>query len=253
MMILLVVVAVVAGALLVAALSGHSDAGGLAFARTTPLATPAPTPTLQPTLAPTPTAATPVPKPTPKPPPNTPTRGARDLCDPFLGIACGLDRGTYEPSKFTPPVRFALGDGWSVSLSAPDMFTLDRAEGSMTFASAITAVYPSGQPTAPKTSARSLVETFIETTGVAAGKPGQGHIDKHRSTVVDLTPTGPDRIALFSTMTQTFYLEPVGTTRVTAIDGPNGPIVIAIQPAEDSTIDAIRKVADPVVKSFAFR
>jgi serine/threonine-protein kinase len=254
MVVLLLVVAVVAGALLVAALSGRSDAGGLAFASPTPLATPRPTPTLRPTPLPTPTAAATVSaKPTPKRPPNTPGRGARDLCDPFLGIACGLDRGTYEPSKFAPPIRFVLGDGWSVSSSDSDGFTIDRTEGSMTFASAIAAVYPSGQPTAPPTSARSLVETFIETNGVAAGKPGQGHIDKHRSTVVDLTPTGPDRVALFSTNTQTFYLEPVGTTRLTAIDGPGGPIVIAVQPAEDSTIDAIRKVADPVVKSFAFR
>jgi len=70
---------------------------------------------------------------------------------------------------------------------------------------------------------------------------------------VDLTPTGPDRVALFGTGTQTFYLEPVGTTRVTVVDGRDGPLVIAVEPAENSTIDAIRKVADPVIKSFAFR
>ena len=254
MVVLLVVVAVVAGALLVAAMSGRGDAGLLGLAspspRATVVATPTPQPTSAPSKAPNPTLA---PKPTPKPPPNTPTRGARDLCDPFLGIACGLDPGTYEPSKFAPPAHFVLGAGWSVSVSEPDMFVLDRTEGSMTFASGVTAVYPHGVATEAPTSPRSLVETFIETDGVAAGKPAQGHVDKRKSTVVDLTPTGPDRVALFGTGTQTFYLEPVGTTRVTVVDGRDGPLVIAVEPAENSTIDAIRKVADPVIKSFAFR
>jgi serine/threonine-protein kinase len=252
MVVLLVVVAVVAGALLVAAMSGRGDAGGLGLASPSPRVTAAPTPSPQPTPTPSPNP-TPAPKPTPKPPPNTPTRGARDLCDPFLGIACGLDPGTYEPSKFAPPAHFVLGAGWSVSVSEPDMFVLDRTEGSMTFASGITAVYPHGVATQAPTSAKSLVETFIETDGVAAGKPAQGHVDKRKSTVVDLAPTGPDRIALFGTSTQTFYLEPVGTTRVTVVDGADGPLVIAVEPAENSTIDAIRKVADPVIKSFAFR
>ncbi len=254
MVVLLVVVAVVAGALFVAALSGRGDAGGLGLASQSSRATVAKTPTPQPTAAPT---ASPIPtvalKPTPKPPPNTPTRGTRDLCDPFLGIACGLDPGTYEPSKFTPPTHFVLGGGWSVSVSEPDMFVIDRTEGSMTFASAITAVYPNGVATQAPTSARALVETFIETDGVAAGKPGGGRVDKRKSTIVDLTPTGPDRVPLFGTSTQTFYLEPVGTTRLTVVDGRDGPLVIAIEPAENSTIETIRKVADPVLKGFAFR
>jgi serine/threonine-protein kinase len=256
MALLFVVVAVVGGALLVAAMSGRGDAGGLALASPSPhataaqTATPTPRPTPAPTPTPKPTAA---PKPTPVPPPNSPSRGARDLCDPFLGIGCGLDGGTYEPTKFRPPIHFVLGDGWSVSASDPDRFVLDRTEGSMTFASGVTVVYPNGTASQAPRSARSLVETFIETDGVAAGKPADGHVAKRKSTVVDLTPTGSGRVALFGTDSQTFYLEPVGTTRVTVVDGPTGPIVIATQPAENSTIQAIRKIADPVIKSLAFR
>jgi len=37
---------------------------------------------------------------------------------------------------------------------------------------------------------------------------------------------------------------------VTVVDGRDGPLVIAVEPAENSTIDAIRKVADPVDQEF---
>ena len=30
-------------------------------------------------------------------------------------FACGLDAGTYEPTRFTPPIRFKIGNGWSVA------------------------------------------------------------------------------------------------------------------------------------------
>ena len=254
MVVLLVVVAVVGGALLVAALSGRGDAGTIAAASPTPLAAAA-TPTAQSTPAkPTPDPKpTPAPKPTPKPPPNTPSKGARDVCDPFLGIDCGLDPGIYEPSKFTPPIHFELGAGWAVSVSEADLLALTRDEGTLTFASGITTVYPSGTGTEAPDSARALVETFIETDGVAAGKPTDGKIDKLRTRIVDLTPTGSDRVALFGTNTQTFYLEPVGTTRLTVVDGRDGPVVIAVEPAEDATFTSIRKITDPVIKSFSFR
>ena len=61
-----------------------------------------------------------------------------DLCDPFFGVACGLDAGTYEPTRFEPPIRFKLGGGWSVADSQPDLIALARDEGPLTFASAIT-------------------------------------------------------------------------------------------------------------------
>ena len=65
-----------------------------------PTATPSPKPTAKPKPAPTPT---------PKPRPGT----VADVCEPFLGLACGLGKGTYEPSRFAPAVRFKLGDGWA--------------------------------------------------------------------------------------------------------------------------------------------
>ena len=254
MVVLLVVVAVVGGALLVAALSGRGDAGTIAAASPTPI------PSGRRDLHPATNAdsvrepkPTPAPKPTPKPPPNTPSKGARDVCDPFFGVACGLDPGTYEPTKFTPPIHVEIAAGWAVSVSEIDLLALSRDEGALTFASGITTVYPSGSGTEAPGSARALVETFIETDGVAAGKPSDGKIGKLRTRIVDLTPTGSDRVALFGTSTQTFYLEPIGTTRLTVLDGPDGRLVVAVEPVENATFTSIRKITDPVIKSFSLR
>lgn len=251
--VLLVVVAVVTGALIVAALPGP---GGLAVASATPRPTLAPTATPRPTPTPSPIpTATKAPKPTvvPKSTPNPTRGGAADLCKPFLGFACGLDKGTYAPSTFAPAIRFVLGDGWSVATYEADLITLDRDQGVLTIASGISVVYPSGSASNAPTSARALVETFIGTDGVAAGRPADQRVDKRKATVVDLAPTGPDRVPLFGSGAQTFYLEPSGTTRVIVIDGKDGPLVIAIEPAADSTLQSFLPVADPVVKSFRFQ
>ncbi|MEO8570536.1 MAG: serine/threonine-protein kinase [Chloroflexota bacterium] len=250
MVVLLVVVALVAGAFAAAVLSGRGDPGAIALVSPSTLRTP--TPTARPTPTPTPT---PTPPPTPAPTATTarPPGVAADLCDPILGFACGLGKGAYEPSRFSPSIRFVLGDGWSASVWERDLIVLGRKEGNLTFAGAIATVYPSGSPTDPPGSAAGLVETFIGTDGVAAGKPASQRVDKRKATVVDLAPTGPDRVALFGTSTQTFYLEPSVTTRVTVIDGKDGPFVIAVEPAGDSTPAAILARTGPVVKSLQFR
>jgi len=252
--VLVVVAAVVAGGLFVASLPSQADSGLVAIATATPKPTRTPRPTAVPTPVPVvkPTAA---PKPTPIPKANTkpPAGGARDLCDPIFGFACGLQKGTYDPSRFEPPIRFKLRDGWSTELWEADLIALGRQEGGLTFASHLLGVYPGGDATDAPRSRRTLVETFIETDGVAAGRPHDIRVDKRRATVVDLAPTGPDRVALFGTSTQTFYLEPVGTTRIVVIDGDDGPVVLAIEPLESSTLEAILTEADRVVDSIRFR
>jgi hypothetical protein len=254
--VLLVVAVVVVGAMFVAALPG-GDAGSIAAASEsprptrTPTPTARPTPTAHPTLRPTPTptaAATPASRATPRPP-----GGTGDLCEPFLGFACGLGAGRYEPSVFTPAIRFALGDGWSTVLAEPDIMVLGRDQGMVTFASRLSAVYPSGDATAAPRSARALVETFVTTDGAAAGKPSERRIDKRKATVVDLAPTGPARLALFGTANEVYYLEPHGTTRILVIEGKDGLLVIAIEPAEGSTLEAILPAATSVVDSLRFR
>jgi hypothetical protein len=255
MMVLAVVVAVVGAALLLAARPGVGGPVDVAFASPT-AAVKTPTPTARPT--PTPTAIpkptrTPTPTPVPKATPRPRSGATLDVCDPFLGIACGLDAGTYEPTRFAPPIRFKIGTGWSVTDSETHLLALGRDEGRMTFAGGITVAYPSGDPADAPTNARSLVEAFIETDGVAAGKPTARHIDKHRATIVDLAPTGRDRIALFGSGSQTFFLEPNGTTRIVVIDGTAGPLVIAIEPAGDGTSEAIVRIAMPVALGVQFR
>ncbi len=255
LIVLTIVVGVVAAALLLAALPGRAGPGGVAFASPTsrPIATPSPTarPTPRPTATPAPTKA---PKATPvtKAPSGT-APGTLDTCDPILGLACGLDAGTYEPSRFTPPIRFKIGKGWSVADSGTDLLALARDEGRMTLASGVTAVYPSGVPEAAPTSARALVEAFIETDGVAAGKPTAKTVGKRRATTVDLAPTGPDRVALFGSGSRTFFLEPNGTTRVVVIDSDDGPLVVSIEAATDGTPAAIVKIALPVAMGIQFR
>jgi hypothetical protein len=257
LVVLVVVAAVVVGALFVAALPGRNDPGSIAFASPTPRATrtPSPKPSARPTPDPTPlptpapARATHAPKPTAKP---AAAAGA-NLCDPFFGIACGLDKGTYAPAAFVPAITFTLGDGWSVATSNPNLLALARDTGTLTFASAIDTVYPNGQAAPAPSSARLLVETFIETDGVAAGKPADRRIDKRTATSINLDGTGRDRIALFGSGEQVFYLEPRGTTRLIVIDSKDGPVVLAIEPTQDSPVETVIPAASVVVKSLRFR
>ncbi|MEO8438144.1 MAG: protein kinase [Chloroflexota bacterium] len=252
--VLVVVAAVVASGLFIASLPGRDDPGLAALATATPRTTPRPTPTPRPTAALT-AAPTKAPRatPTPQPTPRRAAGAARDLCDPILGFACGLEKGTYEPSRFQPPIRFPLGDGWSASMWQADLIGLGRAEGNLTFASAPINVYPSGDVRDAPRTARLLVETFIGTDGVAAGRPRADRFDKHKAIVVDLAPTGPDRVALFGTSTQTYYLEPFGTTRLVVIDARGGPVVAAIEPVQDSTLESLLPFAAKVVDGLRFR
>ena len=57
---------------------------------------------------------------------------------------------------------------------------------------------------------------------------------------------------LFGTRTQTFYLEPFGTTRLIVIDGADGVLVIAIEPTGDSTLESMLPEANRVVATYPF-
>jgi serine/threonine-protein kinase len=249
-----IVASVVLGGLLLAALPGR-DGGLTALASHTPR----PTRTAVPTQRPTPTASpTPARTPTPTPPPTAkptpiPAGKAGDLCDPIFGLPCGLGAGTYAPGGFEPAIRFRLGDGWSTTLSEPDVISLGREQGVLTFAGNVTAVYPNGSPDQPPRSARGLAETFVDTDGVAASRPTDERVDKRKATVADLTPTGEERLALFSTADQTYFLEPHATTRVIVVDARDGFLVIAIEPADATTLEAILPIAGKVVDSLRFR
>ena len=175
------------------------------------------------------------------------------MCEPFLGLPCGLGKGTYQPSKFAPVVRFKLADGWSVTTSQPTLLGLERDEGVLTLASSISSVYPSGAARAAPSSARAIVETFIGTDGVASGRPAATRVDKRKSTMLDLSPTGPDRVPLFGAGDQTFYLEPSGTTRIIVVDGRDGVLIIAIEPGEDSALESMWPKAKSVVDSLRFQ
>jgi hypothetical protein len=123
----------------------------------------------------------------------------------------------------------------------------------LTFAGSITSVRPRGEARPAPTTARALVETFIGTDGIAAGKPKNQKVDKRGAIQVDVSPTGRDRVALFDTSGQTFYLEPFGTTRLIVVDAAGGLLVIAVEPTSDSAIESVLPTASTIIKSIRFR
>jgi protein kinase-like protein len=253
LLILVAVGVIVSGALLLAGLPARET--GLAIG---PTSSATARPTATPTARPTPTPApTPTLKPTPTPAPPAPTPRAAgsigDLCEPLFGFACGLGAGMYQPATFEPGVSFRLGDGWSTTLRESDIISLSRPEGVLTMAGAVTAVYPRGGAEDPPRSARAIAETFVETDGVAASRPKVDRVDKRRATVVDLSAAGPQRMPLFSTANQTFYLEPDDTTRIIAVEAPGGILLIAIEPAAGGQLDDILPIANAVIDSLRFR
>ena len=259
LVVLLAVAAVVVGALFVASMSGRGGAGFLAAAAS-PTATPETDRNRRPTDGHAPTDTESSPKPTaaetrrqadPDPEAATGHRRRRVRAVPRASVRLG--KGTYQPSKFAPVVRFKLADGWSVTTSQPTLLGLERDEGVLTLASSISSVYPSGAARAAPSSARAIVETFIGTDGVASGRPAATRVDKRKSTIAGPSPTGPDRVPLFGAGDQTFYLEPSGTTRIIVVDGRDGVLIIAIEPGEDSALESMWPKAKPVVDSLRFQ
>ena len=230
-----------------------SDADLLAVASASP--TPSRRPTPKPTARPTPTAS-PTPAPTAKPAatsaPAAPA-GAPDLCQPFFGIACGLDAGRYAPATFVPPIRFDLKTGWSTAAQDADLLVLSRSAGQLTFAGALDAVYPSGDPETPPSSAKGLVETFIVTDGVASSNPAQQKVDKRTATVVDLWPSGTRRLPLFSVGSTIVWLDARSPSRLVVIDGKRGPLLVVAQAANGQAIQSLWPAVQPVLTSLHFR
>ena len=194
----------------------HDDAGPDAHADADARGRP-PTPTVQ---------AHPGPDTDPEGRPRTPagTAGAaRDLCDPIFGFACGLEHGTYEPSRFEPPILFKLRDGWSTSVWESDLIVLDRHEGGLTFASGLVSVYPNGDATDAPRSARlrrRVVHRHRRRRRPASRRRDRSTSARRRSST--WRRPGPIGSPCSARGTQTFYLEPIGTTRLIVVDGADG-------------------------------
>lgn len=253
-------VALIAGGLgLAAALAGGPRDGDLAEATDAPSVSPAPTRTASPTPSPEPTptaSATPTASPTPEPTPAVtpvPDGTVADLCEPFFDIPCGLAAGHYGPTRFEPPVQFALGDGWSTVAHGSDLLSVQRDEGILTLAARITTVYPDGEGATPRDRARDLIEAFIATDGVGATGVADVRIGGRRGLSTDLTPTDGDRIELFANDGATYLLEPDATTRVVAIDVRGGTVVLVIEPTGGATLADVLATADDVAASIDWR
>jgi eukaryotic-like serine/threonine-protein kinase len=241
------------GGILVAALPGAADVPS----RSEPPAAAGPTaaPTRDPTPEPT---ATPAPDPTATPDPTpeptaVPTGEVADLCESFFGLPCGLGPGRYAPSRFDPSFDMEIGEGWSTALHDSGVAALVRDEGFMTFASAVTEVYPSGGSERPRDRVRDLIEAFIATEGVSSTRPANLRLDGRKGQSVDLTPTDGERVALFATASSTYYLEPERTTRVVAVDVKGQTVLIAIEPADGYSLRDILDTADVAAGTIRWR
>jgi hypothetical protein len=254
---LLAVVGVVVGALLVAALPGigadrPADSPAPSQAA---LATPTPEPTPTPTPGPTPTP-TPTPEPTARPsaaPTALPPGEVADLCEIFFDIPCGLGPGRYAPSRFEPAFDVKVGEGWSNAAHRADIVALTRAEGVVTFGSALREVYPDGESAEPRQRARDVIEAFIATDGVGATRPASVRIDGRRGLSTDLTPVDSARVRLFTTEGSAYHLEPDRTTRLVVLDVRDEIVLIAIEPHEGYELRDILDVADPVAGTIRWR
>ena len=258
LVVLLVVATVVVGALFIAALPGPAGSGGLAAASATPRPTPTPSP--KPTARPTPTptaAPTPAPaKATPKPEPDPQARHGqggrpvRAVLRARLRSRQGhllARRGSRPPSSSSSatagrPRRTARI--WSASpatpASSPSQARSRRSSRTATRGPHRAPRAPSSRPSsAPMASPPASRRARRSTVG--------------RGALVDLSPTGRDRIALFGTTGQTFFLEPFGTTRIIVVDAADGILIIAIEPTADTTIEAVLPTASAVVKTVRFR
>lgn len=268
---LLVVIGLVVGALLVAALPG---AAGLSTPRRPAPSVVAAAPsqlasTRRPSVRPSPASTT---SPSPSAPDRTtspvPTRrptngaGAPDVCEIFFEIPCGLTEGRYSPSRFRPPIEIALGPGWALATHAADRVTLTRDEGRLILVSGVTDVFRNGEVETTPGRARDLIESFTITKGLSATRPVRVRIDGRRGWSVDLTPAGPDGpdspggadpVPLFAIDGATYALEPGRTVRLVAIDDADTTLVLVIEPSADRTIEEILDTADAVAGSVRYR
>jgi serine/threonine-protein kinase len=215
----------------------------IANATAEPPATPTPTPSPEPTPEPSPTE-----EPTAVPPGEV-----ADLCEPFFDLACGLGPGRYAPSRFAVPFDVEIGDGWSTLAHAPDVVALSREEGLMTYLAGIVAIDPERDAREAPTDARGLIEAVVTMDGVAASEPAAVTIDDRTGFSTDCSPVEGRRVALFATESSTYYLEPARTSRIVALDTPDGVVVLAIEPYDDADLRAILDTADPAAGTMRWR
>jgi serine/threonine-protein kinase len=241
---LLALLGIAGGAMIVAALPGGDRPVASVAPSEAAVATPTPAPTPSPTPVPTTTPRlTPVATPAPT---ALPAGEVADLCEIFFDIPCGLGAGRYAPSRFQPAFDIELGEGWSNAVHGEDIITLTRAEGAVTFAGRIREVYPKGETEEPGERARDIIDALISTEGVGATDPAAVRIDGRRGLSTDLAPSGSRRVALFSTESSTFHLEPDRTTRIVVIDlRGDETILLAIEPNDGFELRDILETADP--------
>ena len=148
-------------------------------------------------------------QPTPVPKPATPSRR------PARRATCAIRSSASRAAWRRGPTSRRGSSRRSGSSSAtagrprsgsPTSSASDRQEGGLTFASGLLSVYPNGDATdAPRSASLADRDVHRDRRGRRRAPARRAGSTSDRATVVDLAPTGPDRVALFGTSTQTFY------------------------------------------------
>jgi hypothetical protein len=78
-------------------------------------------------------------------------------------------------------------------------------------------------------------------------------IDDRTGFSTDCSPIEGNRVALFATGSSTYYLEAGRTSRIVALDTPDGVLVLAIEPYGDATLRSILDTADAAAGTMRWR
>jgi serine/threonine protein kinase len=232
------------GSDVVAATEAPGATGGVQTERPEPVT---PEPLVTPEPEPTPTAT---PEPTDAPTP-LPQGTVADLCETFFDLPCGMGAGVYSPSRFSPPLAFEIGDGWSTQAHGADIVVLARDEGFLTFMARVVAVGDIVTDAVDRP--RSLIEALVTMDGVGARPPAEVRIGGAEGWSVDLSPLGSQRTSMLGTGENTYYLEADRTTRVVALEVDGEVVVLIIEPSDEHDLRAILDTADPVAGTISWR
>ena len=156
------------------------------------------------------------PTPIPRSRPRSRQRARRATCATRSSVSrAAWRRGPTSPPRFEPPILFKLRDGWSTSVWESDLIGLDRQRGRPDLRQRPDQRLPERRRdrcATLRSPARRDVHRHRRGRRRQARRPARSTSTRRRSS----TWRRPARIGLplFGTSTQTFYLEPFGTTRL---------------------------------------
>ncbi len=187
------------------------------------------------------------------PTPRTGADGTADLCEAAGSDTCSLGAAVYAPSRFAPAVQFAVADGWSTFLHQPGIVVLARDEGYLALVGEIGEIYDEGEPREPPSSARRVVRAFEDNDDLDVLGGGRTEVGGRRATVLDVVPTGDERVPVLGVGESVYYAEVETVTRLLVLQEKGRPFVVILEGANGHDLGALLDHAEPVLGTLTFR